>query len=170
MQAELAVPHSRSPLGLNKVAIFLCLVFCFFFPGLFALILEELCTGWSSGLVPAWHRLPRDGCVESPSLEVQHGPEPPAAAALGQELGADNPQRCLQPQPSRILWKAGRDSEKVLRGTEELSGCCSGCHSRCSLHSFTTAAGAAPVLCLCPPHVCAIPRILGEQDLRDDSL
>lgn len=87
---------------------------CFFFPVLFALILEEFGTDWSSGVVTPWTRLPRDVWGLHPwkwsNMVLSYLLQLPLLWARGS--GETIPRGAFQPHPSLILWKTGKDFKK----------------------------------------------------------
>lgn len=101
------------------------LMLCFFLPCV-------ICSHFGGVLqrleLRAGHTLAQtaQGVCESPSLGmVQHGPEPPAPVPLLWARGSDQtiPRGAFQPQPSLILWEAGKDfrsSPERQRGAQWL--------------------------------------------------
>lgn len=145
------------------------LMLCFFFPVLFALVLEEFCTDWSSGVMTPGKGCPGTCGVSIPGdAQTQSLLQLPLLWARGWDQTI--PRGAFQPHPSMILWETGKDFKKSperQRGAQWLL-------FRVSFQVFPPSQQeqeqpqfSVPVLSVTHTH--AIPNIHGEQDLRNDS-
>ena len=158
---------------------------CFFFPVLFALILEQVLHRLEQRGDCMLEQVAQGGCGVSIFGDIQNltgrGPEQPALAApaLSRGLASDNLQRCLP--TSAAPWFCGKRGKiskviKVLRGRGELNGCDSGCNFMCTLHhhycrrsSLTFLSVAIPRPPVTPTCAVTISGLQSEQDLGDGS-